>query len=58
MFMLEKKYMHLQRHLDKSGTISIGSRSDILKTENSIVDVDRLNLVEKRIGKKVAETVD
>jgi hypothetical protein len=58
LFILEKKYVHLSRHIERTGTISVGSRSDILKTENSAVDLDRLNAVEKRIGRKVAETVD
>lgn len=58
MFMLEKRYLHLQRHIEKTGTISVDSGSQILKTDNSIMENEKLNAIEKRIGRKVAETVD
>lgn len=54
LFLLEKKTLHLQRHMERSGTQSLGSRSD-LKVE---IDSDKMVTMEKRIGRKVAESVD
>jgi hypothetical protein len=53
--LLEKKYSHVQRHLERNENVSVGSKVDVKSAEN---DKDKINMLEKRIGKKVAETVD
>ena len=51
-FLLEKKYSHVQRHIERNENGSAGSRLEFKGEEEKIA------LLEKRIGKKVAETVD
>lgn len=53
--MLEKKYSHVQRHLERNESVSVGSKVDLKAAEN---EKEKMNMLEKRIGKKVAETVD
>ena len=53
--LLEKKYSHVQRHLERNENVSVGSRVDMKAAEN---EKEKMNMLEKRIGKKVAETVD
>jgi hypothetical protein len=53
--LLEKKYSHVQRHLERNDNVSLVSRVDAKAGES---EKEKMNLLEKRIGKKVAETVD